>query len=123
MRAIIKERMYNMNKKVEITDFIDNSLLDAIYREREDSLYQHTEIDNENIKKITKNLPITYEDLLVSIKNLPPHFNNTREFILERLEGYMKRQNSLIAYDNEKFYKNGFCDGIKIILESLKNEK
>ena len=35
----------------------------------------------------------------------------------------MKRQNSLIAYDNEKFYKNGFCDGIKIILESLKNEK
>ena len=112
-----------MNKKVEITDFIDNSLLDAIYREREDSLYQHTEIDNENIKKITKNLPITYEDLLVSIKNLPPHFNNTREFILERLEGYMKRQNSLIAYDNEKFYKNGFCDGIKIILEYLKNEK
>ena len=112
-----------MNKKVEITDFIDNSLLDAIYREREDSLYQHTEIDNENIKEITKNLPITYEDLLVAIKNLPSHFNNTKEFILERLEGYMKRQNSLIAYDNEKFYKNGFCDGIKIILEALKNEK
>ncbi len=112
-----------MNKKVEITDFIDNSLLDTIYREREDSLYQHTEIDNKNIKEITKNLPITYEDLLVAIKNLPPHFNNTREFILERLEGYMERQNSLIAYDNEKFYKNGFCDGIKIILEALKIEK
>lgn len=112
-----------MNKKVEITDFIDNSLLDTIYREREDSLYQHTEIDNKNIKEITKNLPITYEDLLVAIKNLPPHFNNTREFILERLEGYMERQNSLIAYDNEKFYKNGFCDGVQIILEALKIEK
>ena len=47
-----------MNKKVEITDFIDNSLLDAIYREREDSLYQHTEIDNENIKK--NNQKFTY---------------------------------------------------------------
>lgn len=35
----------------------------------------------------------------------------------------MERQNSLVAYDNEKFYKNGFCDGIKIILEALKNEK
>ena len=112
-----------MNKKVEITDFIDNSLLDTIYREREDSLYQHTEIDNKNIKEITKNLPITYEDLLVAIKNLPPHFNSTREFILEKLEGYIERQNSLIAYYNEKFYKNGFCDGIKIILEALKNEK
>ena len=79
-----------MNKKIEITDFIDNSLLDTIYREREDSLYQHTKIDNENIIEITKNLPITYEDLLVAIKNLPPHFNNTREFILERLEEYSK---------------------------------
>ena len=112
-----------MNKKVQITNFIDNSLLDTIYREREDSLYQHTEIDNKNIKEITKNLPITYEDLLVAIKNLPPHFNNTREFILERLEGYIERQNSLIAYDNEKFYKNGFYDGIQIILEALKSDK
>ena len=84
-----------MNKKIEITDFIDNSLLDTIYREREDSLYQHTKIDNENIIEITKNLPITYEDLLVAIKNLPPHFNNTREFILERLEEYIERQNCL----------------------------
>ena len=80
-----------MNKKIKITDFIDNSLLDTIYREREDSLYQHTKIDNENIIELTKNLPITYEDLLVAIKNLPPHFNNTREFILERLEGYIER--------------------------------
>lgn len=112
-----------MSKKVEITDFIDNLLLDTIYRGRKDSLYEYTKIDNENIKEITKNLPITYEDLLVAIKNLPPHFNNTREFILERLEGYMERQNSLIAYDNEKFYKRGFCDGIKIMLEALKDER
>ena len=112
-----------MNKKVEITDFIDNSLLDTIYREREDSLYQHTEIDNKNIKEITKNLPITYEELLVAIKNLPPHFNSTREFILERLEGYMERQNSLIAYDNEKFYKNEFCDGVQLMLEILKEKE
>lgn len=112
-----------MNKKVKITDFVDNSLIDTIYREREDNLYQHSEIDNENIKEITKNLPITHEDLLVAIKNLPPHFNNTREFILERLEGYIERQNCLNAYDNERFYKNGFRDGIKIMLETLKNEK
>ena len=109
-----------MNKKIKITDFIDNSLLDTIYREREDSLYQHTKIDNENIIELTKNLPITYEDLLVAIKNLPPHSNNTREFILERLEGYLKRQNSLAAYDNEKFYKSGFCDGVQLVLEALK---
>lgn len=112
-----------MNKKENITDFMNNSLLDTIYREREDSLYQHTNTDTENIKEINKNNPITYEDLLVAIKNLPPHFNNTREFILERLEGYLKRQNSLTAYDNEKFYKSGFCDGVQLVLEALEKGK
>ena len=109
-----------MNKKVNMADFMNNSLLDTIYKEREDSLYQNTNTDTENIKEINKNNPITYEDLLVAIKNLPPHFNNTREFILERLEGYLKRQNSLTAYDNEKFYKSGFCDGVQLVLEALK---
>ena len=61
-----------MNKKENITDFMNNSLLDTIYREREDSLYQHSNTDTENIKEINKNNPITYEDLLVAIKNLPP---------------------------------------------------
>ena len=68
-------------------------------------------------------MPITYEDLLATIKYLPPHFNNTREFILKRLEGYMEIQNSLTAYNNEKFYKNDLCDGVHIILETLKTEK
>jgi hypothetical protein len=112
-----------MNKKVNMADFMNNSLLDTIYKEREDSLYQNTNTDTENIKEINKNNPITYEDLLVAIKNLPPHFNNTREFILERLEGYLKRQNSLTAYDNEKFYKSGFCDGVQLVLEALEKGK
>lgn len=47
----------------------------------------------------------------------------TREFILERLEGYIDRQNCLVAYDNKKFYKNEFRDGVQLILEILKTEK
>ena len=46
MGAIIKERRYNMSKKIEITDFTENSLIEKIYQEREDTLYQHTETDN-----------------------------------------------------------------------------
>ena len=52
-----------MNKKVNMADFMNNSLLDTIYKEREDSLYQNTNTDTENIKEINKNNPITYEDL------------------------------------------------------------
>ena len=42
---------------------------------------------------ITIKKPITYQDLIIAIKNLPPHFNNTRECILKRLDGYLEREN------------------------------
>ena len=100
-----------------------NEMLDLIYREREDSLYQYDEEDEEVVKKITNKNPTTYEDLLTAIKNLPPHFKNTREFIIGKLEKYMERQNNLCAYDNEKFYKIGFCDGVRMMIEILQNER
>lgn len=31
------------------------------------------------------------------------------------------RENLIMTHDNEKFYKAGFCDEIRIILENLKN--
>lgn len=107
---------------MKITDFVDNSMLDVIYKEREDSLYQFSKNDKEKIKEISEKNPITYDGLLVAIKNLPPHFNNTREFILDRLEKFIERQNSLSAYDNERFYKNGFCDGVQMMVEILKEK-
>ena len=111
-----------MGKNIKITKFINNSMLDLIYKEREDSLYQYDAYDKEEIKKMTVENPITHEDLLVAIKNLPPHFKNTRELIIEKLERYIERQNRLIAYDNEKFYKSGFCDGVQMMMEILIKE-
>ena len=57
----------------------------------------------EKIKEIYLENPTSYENLLIAIKNLPPHFNNTRENIIEKLEQYLERENSLSAYDNERF--------------------
>jgi hemoglobin-like flavoprotein len=74
----------------------------------------------EKIKK--EDYSVDYEKLLIAIKNLLPHFNNTREGIIKVLENYSTRKPLIIAYDNEKFYKAGFCDRIRIILER-KNSK
>lgn len=112
-----------MNKKIEITNFINDSILDSIFREKEDSLYQQNECDKEKIKEICLENPISYEELIISIKNIPPHFKNTRENIMEKLEKYLERENSLNAYDNERFYKNGLCDGAKMMLEILKSKE
>ena len=98
------------------------SILDLIYQKRDDDLYQHNAQDKKYISEINKLEPVTYEELLIAIKNLPPHFGNTRENILGKLERYVERENNLVAYDNEKFYKNGFCDGVNLIYEVLRKE-
>ena len=80
------------------------------------------ERENLEFTNIKKEYSIDYEKLLVAIKNLPPHFHNTREGIIKALENYSRIENLIIANNNEKFYEVGFCDGIRTILESIKKD-
>ncbi len=111
-----------MLKIKDIEKYIDDPLLDSIFREREEELYIECKNEDEDIIEIKQNYDIDCEKLINKIKNLPPHFNNTREEIIKSLDKYVMRENLIMAHDNEKFYKAGFCDGIRIILESLKNK-
>ncbi len=111
-----------MLKIKDIEKYIDDSLLDSIFREREEELYVESKNEDEDIIKIKQKYDMDCEKLINKIKNLPPHFNNTREEIIKALDKYVMRENLIMAHDNEKFYKAGFCDGIRIILENLKNK-
>lgn len=111
-----------MIKIENIEQYIEDTMLDTIFKEREEELYKENEKEDLEIIKIKEKYTVDYEKLLIAIKNLPPHFNNTREGIIETLENYLTRENLIMAHDNEKFYKAGFCDGIRIILENLKNK-
>lgn len=113
-----------MLKIKDIEKYIDDDIVDTIFKAREEELYSKKgKSDDTEIKSIKEDYPVDYNKLLVAINNLPPHFNNTREGIIEALESYLTRENLIMAHDNEKFYKIGFCDGIRIILESIKNSK
>lgn len=115
---------YNKKDKNSLLlENIDKSIIDVLYEEREDKLYMKNVEDKANLEELTKNTPITYGKLINAIKNLPPHFGNTREYILETLEGYMERQNVIVSYENERFYKSGFCDGINLIIEALQKKE
>lgn len=107
-----------MNEK-DVEEDTNESILDTIYNEREDSISKINENDKEELSKITKRYPVDYEQLLITIKNLPPCFKNTRENILKTLDDYLMRENLLSSHENKKFYKTGFRDGIRIVLESL----
>lgn len=111
-----------MITKNDIENYIDDSILDTIFREREEELFCTTKSkEDTQINEIKKEYTTDYQKLMLIIKNLPPHFHNIRENIVKALEDYRIREDLLAAYDNEKFYKIGFCDGIKLMLESLKN--
>ncbi len=89
----------------DIEEYIDDTILETIFRKREEELYDDNKMNNEEIAEITQEYTMDYEKLIIAIKNLPPHFHNTMEVILEKLEEYRKRENQIMAYDNEKFYK------------------
>lgn len=104
----------------DIEKYIDDDIVNTIYREREDTISGINEEDKGEIAKIKEKYPVDYEKLLDYINNLPPYFKNIRETILNAIDIYSMRENLLSAYENEKFYKIGFCDGIRTIIENLK---
>ena len=99
----------------EIKKYIDDDILEAIYSKRRQKL---SKMDKKN--EVLEKYPMDYENFLIRVKNLPPHFNNTREGIIEAFEDYIVRENVINEYNKEKFYKTGFCDGIRTVLEFFK---
>lgn len=110
-----------MVKIKEIENYISDDILDSIFKEREEKIY-YSKNESKEIEKIKNENAMSYTKFVEVIKNLPPHFKNCRENILDALDQYSDRQNLIQAYDNEKFYKIGFWDGIKMILDISKRE-
>lgn len=112
-----------MFKMEEAKKYINDDMLELIFREREEEIYQEKEKEDIDVKKIKKNHKTDYEQLLKIIKGTPKEFKEIQEKIIKTLEKYLMRENLIMAYDNEKFYKIGFCDGIRIIIENIENIK
>lgn len=105
-----------------ISQYIEDSILDILYRNREEELYTEKGKEDKELEKIKKENSIDYNELLRGINKIPSEFKEIRENIIEMLDAYITRENLIMTHDNEKFYKIGFCDGIRIILEIQKNK-
>lgn len=109
-----------MVKLSNIQEHIDDKILNSIFKEREEKLHTRTEEDKKEILDISKKYPANYEEILSIINNLPE--NIEKDNIITKFDNYCMKENLITAYENEKFYKIGFCDGIRTVLENLKNE-
>lgn len=91
------------------------SILDIIFLQREDNIYQITENERELIEMKTKD----YDKIYSEIDNIPNAFVETRNGIKTSIENYINTLSIVQANENEKFYKEGFSDALKLLSECL----
>ena len=110
-----------MVKIRDLENILSDNLLNDIYEQRCEKISTITKEDGKNIKDLLEDKNKAYEFIDIAINNVPNAFVETRKMIKESVEGYLNVLNLIVSYENEKFYKCGFCDGISV--KSIKNDK
>lgn len=101
--------MKNNNK----TFYSYNNLLNKIFEQREIEIYEI----KQNERKLLLQKSKEYSNIFISINNIPNAFKETRKGIKDNITKYLETFNEIQGIENEKFYKEGFSDAIKLILD------
>lgn len=102
----------------DLRNVLSDDLLNDIYEKRCEKLSIITLDDEKNIKDLLEDKNNAYEFISIAISNIPNAFVETRKMIKESIDKYVEVLNSIGSYENEKFYKCGFCDGMNIRLKT-----
>ncbi len=66
---------------------------------------------------LDKNYKIDFDEICEKIlKNVP---KNNKKYVMKQLDLLDKNYIDYISYWNEKYYRNGFCDGVQIIINCI----
>ena len=95
-----------MNNFREVNDDI---LKDWLEFREENCLCNTTAEDKEHT--------IQFEDISKKILNSVP--KNNKKYVMKQLDLLDKNYIDYISYWNEKYYRNGFCDGVQIIINCI----
>ena len=93
-----------MNNFREVNDDI---LKDWLEFREENCLCNTTAEDKEHT--------IQFEDISKKILNSVP--KNNKKYVMKQLDLLDKNYIDYISYWNEKYYRNGFCDGVNLIVK------
>ena len=92
----------------------ESNVLNDLFVSREENICAITEIDKKRIKELTKNND-TYQMLLDKLDELS-NDDIAKAKVKDSLESYIDKVNIIGSYENEKFYKIGFADGINLLM-------
>lgn len=105
-----------MLNKEELKSFEEESVIDSWYNTRAEDLYVLNDVDKRKIAKITKGED-TYQEIVNEISKIAK--KDDKERILEKIDKHCNKLINIGGYENEKFYKVGFIDGINLIIECI----
>lgn len=99
--------------KNNFNDFNDENkdILDKLFKQRENEIYNIRKKERKIVTQYNKE----YNDVFVSINNIPNGFTETRNNIQNTITKYLEKLNEFQGIENEKFYKEGFSDAINLI--------
>lgn len=104
-----KLRKKSSQKNITLSCNTDTDLVGVLFEACEDKINNISLVPgNVQFCNAKNNYNRSYENLIKSIKNLPPHFNNARESIIHALDEYLLSQNLVNNYEYEYFYRNRF---------------
>lgn len=107
-----------MTEIKELDYIVNNSILNKIFESREEDLCSLSEKDKKSLKEILSKSK-SFKDVLSAIDNIPECFIETRKLITDAVEEHVDKINLEKAYENEKFYKCGFVDGVNLIIDCI----
>lgn len=99
---------------------INDSVLNDIFTMRESNYCVITGEDKKKLEEILKKND-TYNVLLDKIDKLS-FDNKIKEEVKDSLDSYIDRVNVIGTYENAKFYKLGFSDAMKLVLDCIKQQ-
>lgn len=102
-------------KKEDKFTYEKYNILNDILETREKNIYETAENEKELVEKENKK----YTNIYSIIDNIPNSFTETRKQIKMSIENYLETLSTMQATENEKFYKEGFSDAIKLLVECL----
>ena len=105
-----------MLNKEELKSFQEESVIDYWYNTRSENLYILNDVDKKKIAEITKGED-TYKKIANEISKIVKE--DDKEIILEKIDKHCNKLINIGGYENEKFYKVGFMDGINLIIECI----
>lgn len=84
-----------MVKINDLTNILDDDLLDIIYEERCKRLSTIRIMDGKNINSLLENRKKTYEDINIVINNIPDAFLEIQKMINNSIENYLEILNAI----------------------------